>query len=448
MMTPNTPGSASPDRSRVRTLTTAIIGTFVEYYDFAVYGLLAPTIAARFFPADDPTAGLLATFGVFAVGFAGRPLGGVVFGHFGDRLGRRNVLSVAIIMMTTCTVLVGLLPTYDTIGVAAPLLLVILRLVQNFSVGGEFSGASSFVVEHAPPGRRGFHGASLNISSVLPFVVAILFVLPFSALLSKAQFDSWGWRIPFLIAGPLGLIGLYLRLRGEESPAYEAVKRAGDVQRLPVVSALRTQLPRILLLFTTAAVSGIAFYMLSSYMVTHLTAELKFSRTTALVINALAILVFCVTGLLMARLSDRIGRKPVLLSSQAALLVLGIPSFMLMATGSTVAATVGQCLFALSLAGLSVMTTVLSVELFPAKVRYSSNALGYQGAYMVFAGTAPFVATWLVSATGSTLAPAVYASGAALIALCILGLWLPEMARAPLWTEQNTEQAANSPAKP
>lgn len=446
-MPPNPSNGAPTRRSRVRTLATAVIGTFVEYYDFAVYGLLAPTIAARFFPADDPTAGLLATFGIFAVGFVGRPLGGLVFGHFGDRLGRRNVLSIAILLMTTCTVLVGLLPTYATIGVVAPLLLLVLRLVQNFSVGGEFSGASSFVVEHAPPGRRGIHGASINISSVIPFVAAILFVLPFSALLSPAQFDSWGWRIPFLIAGPLGLVGLYLRLRVEESPAYEAVRKAGDVQRLPVVTAVRTQLPRIMLLFTTAAVSGIAFYTLSSYMITHLTAELQFERTTALLINALAVLVFCVTGLSLARLSDRVGRKPVLLSSQAALLVLGVPSFMLMATGSVLAATVGQCLFALSLAGLSVMTTVLSVELFPAKVRYSSNALGYQGAYMVFAGTAPFIATWLVDATGSTLAPAVYASGAALVALCILGAWLPETLRSSLWTSPSSEQVASTPAE-
>jgi MHS family proline/betaine transporter-like MFS transporter len=418
--------------SRARTLATGVIGTFVEYYDFAVYGLVAPVIATQFFPEGDPLTALLATFGIFAIGFIGRPLGGVVFGHFGDRVGRRNVLSVAIILMTVCTVLVGLLPTYAAIGAASPLSLLVLRLIQNFSVGGEFSGASSFVVEHAPSERRGFYGASINVSSVIPFVVAIAVVLPFSALLSETQFAAWGWRVPFLLAGPLGIVGLYLRLKVDESPAYQQVKQRGELERLPVVTALRTQYPRILLLFTSASVSGISFYMLSSYMVTHLTAELGYQRTPALLINGAAILAFCFAGLAYAHASDKMGRKPVSLISHAAVVLLAVPSFVLMASGSVVAATIGQSLFAVSLAGLSVMTTVLSVELFPPQVRYSSNALGYQGAYMVFAGTAPFVSTWLVGVTGSNLAPAFYASLAALISFCVLATGLPETRSVPL----------------
>ncbi|PKW16629.1 MFS transporter [Saccharopolyspora spinosa] len=431
-MSTKTSRAREANRSRVRALLTGVSGTFVEYYDFAVYGLVAPVIATQFFPTGDSLSALLATFGIFAIGFVGRPLGGIVFGHFGDKVGRRNVLSVAIIMMTACTVLVGLLPAYSTIGIAAPLLLLALRLIQNFSVGGEFSGASAFVVEHAPPERRGVHGASINISSVFPFVAAIALVLPFSAILSDTQFAAWGWRIPFLLAGPLGIIGLYLRLKVEETPAYQQAKQQGNLERLPVVTALRTQYRRILLLFVSAAVSGISFYMLSSYMVTHLTKELGFGRTPALLINAAAVLAFCVAGLVYARISDKIGRKPVTLVSHAAVVILAVPSFVLMAVGNVFTATIGQCLFAISLAGLSVMTTVISVELFPPQVRYSSNALGYQGAYMIFAGTAPFLSTWLVGITGSSLAPAVYVSTAALISFCVLAALLPETRSAPL----------------
>lgn len=409
-----------------RNIVGACIGTFTEYYDSGLYALVAPTIATQFFPKENPTAALLSTFAIFALGFLTRPLGAVLFGQLGDRLGRTRAMTLAILLMAAATVGIGVLPTWEAVGVLAPILLLLCRVTQSISVGGEFSGATSYLLETTDPRKRGFVIGILNASVAFPFFVCIGVVYGLSAALAEASFDSWGWRIPFLLATPLGLVGLYLRMKLEESEAFEQMKAKGRDIGSPLRTGIRTQWRKMLLLFAAAAVTASSYYIFSAYMVTYLTTNLHYSRSAALLMNGTAQLFFALSIIVGGLAADRFGRRPVILTGMISLICLGIPSFLLVTTGHILLALLGQIVFALCLGLISTTVFILAGELFPTPVRYTCNAVSYNTAYAVFGGSAPFMAAWLIDITDQNIAPAVYTTVIASISIIILSIFLRE----------------------
>jgi MHS family proline/betaine transporter-like MFS transporter len=417
---PTTDGAPTRLRDHRKAVVAGGIGTVVEYFDFGAYGLLAGTLAKVFFPSSDSTVGLLQTFAVFAVAFAVRPVGGLVFGHFGDRIGRTKTMAASVILMSAGTCAVGVLPGYSAIGVGAPILLVLCRVLQGFSAGGELSGGAVLLGEYAPPARRGFYVSAIGASGHLGLLSSALLCFLLSATVPVEAFISWGWRIPFLLAVPLGLIGLYLRLRLDETPVFREVASVTNVDRAPVLRTLRQHYRQILTIVLGVAISGaLGTYLLIVYIVNYLTATLKFSPSSAFLVEVIALLVLASFGPIWGVASDRIGRKPVLIIALVGLVVLSVPSLIIINAGSMLAAIVGACLIAPLISALTLVQNVVAVELFPTKVRYSGGAISDNVSQLAFAGTAPFIATALVAATGTTLAPAIYLSIVVVVSLIV-----------------------------
>ncbi|MDL5155601.1 MFS transporter [Actinomycetospora termitidis] len=411
-------------------VVATVIGNFTEWFDFAVYGAVAITLGRVFFPSVDPTASLLASLGVFGVAFVFRPLGGAVLGSIGDRFGRRVALSVAVLGISGATTLIALLPSYAAIGIAAPVLLILLRCVQGISAGGEWTSASAFLVEYALAGRRGARASLVSASGGLAIVVGTVTVLALEALLEPAQMQAWGWRLPFLLAAPLGLVGLYLRLRLDETPVYQELRRNDDVPARPLREALRTDRRTMWIAFACASITGVGFYYLATYFANAM--SVGGSRTTALWVASVALLVYVALCPLAGRLSDRIGRRPVYIGGALGHAVLAVPVLYLVGSGSPALALLGICLFAVPQAGLNVMSSIVLVELFPARTRSSGAALAYSLGVGPIAGTAPLVAAALAVGTGSTVAPALYLATIALVVGLVLVKVLPETAHRAL----------------
>lgn len=414
-----------------RVITGASIGNAVEWFDFAIYGFLATFIAANFFPSGDETAALLNTFAIFAAAFFMRPLGGFVFGPLGDRIGRQRVLAIVILLMSAATLAIGLLPTYATIGVAAPLLLLVLRCLQGFSAGGEYGGGAVYLAEYARDDNRGRTVTFMAWSGVVGFLIGSVTVTLLQAGLSAEAMDSWGWRIPFLIAGPLGLVGLYIRLKLDDTPEFTALSESDDVAASPLREAVRDGGPAILRVIGMFILFNVGYYVVFTFLPTYFIKNLEFSKTQAFISVTAASLVAIVLILPFAALSDRIGRRPLLVGAAVGFVVLSYPLFLLMTSGSVAAAIAGHCLLAV-LESIFVSTAVTAgVELFTTRVRYSGFSIGYNLCVAVFGGTTPYVVTWLTNATGNVLAPAIYLTVAALISLATV-LTLKETARQPL----------------
>jgi MFS transporter, MHS family, proline/betaine transporter len=406
----------------------ASIGNAVEWFDFAIYGFLATFIAANFFPAGDETANLLKTFAIFAAAFFMRPLGGFVFGPLGDRIGRQRVLAVVILLMSGATIAIGLLPTYTSIGVAAPALLFFLRCLQGFSAGGEYGGGAVYLAEFATQKRRGLTITFMAWSGVVGFLLGSLTVTLLQALLPTAAMESYGWRIPFLIAGPLGLIGLYIRLRLDDTPQFAELSKTEQVVASPLREAVTTSWRSILAVIGLFIVFNVGYYVVFTFLQTYLSVTLKFSKTEAFTSMTLATSVALVLILPLAALSDRIGRKPMLIAGSVAFAVLAYPLFLLLNSGSLAAAITAHC----ALAAIDVSTAVSAgVEMFATTVRYSGFSVGYNICVAGFGGTTPYVVTWLTAQTGNNTAPAIYLVVAAVISLCTV-LTLRETAAKPL----------------
>ncbi|MGW3949548.1 MFS transporter [Streptomyces sp. NPDC004752] len=404
----DTKSSNGSARTARKALAAGTVGNFVEWYEWAVYGFTAPTIATHFFAEGDKTAALLATFGIYGIGFLVRPLGGFFFGNLGDKIGRRNILSAVILMMGVGTTIIGLLPTYGQIGLLAPLLLLVARLIQGFSAGGEFPGANSFIVEYAPAERRGFWAAISLTSTVLPTIAGALTVLAFTSSLSPGAYSSWGWRVPFLIATPLALVGLWIRLKMEDTPEFQEVEATDTVEKLPLVRAIKEYPKQIVYVLAFSAVTGVVFYIVSGYFVTFLTVNIGISQTAALLSTVIAYSLFLVVAPVFGLLSDRVGRKPVLYTGCATLAVLGVPAFSVAQASSLWSAVLGQAMLVLGVGIVGAGMAVTQAEMFPTRVRYSGASFAYNIAYTVFGGTAPLLCAFLVTQTGSRLAPGVY----------------------------------------
>lgn len=414
-----------------RVITGASIGNAVEWFDFAIYGFLATFIAAHFFPTGDDTAALLNTFAIFAAAFFMRPLGGFFFGPLGDRVGRQRVLAVVILLMSGATLCIGLLPTYEAIGVAAPLLLLVLRCLQGFSAGGEYGGGAVYLAEYATDKHRGLTITFMAWSGVLGFLVGSVTVTLLQALLPAAAMDSFGWRIPFLIAGPLGLVGLYIRLRLADTPQFTELNKSEQVAESPLREAVSTSWRQILQVIGLFIVFNIGYYVVFTFLPTYFIKTLKFSKTEAFVSITLACLVALVLILPLAMLSDRIGRRPLLIGATVAFVVLGYPLFLLLNTGSLGAAIAAHCALA-AIESVYISSAVSAgVELFATRVRFSGFSIGYNVCVALFGGTTPYVVTWLTAATGNAVAPAYYLVIAAVVSLAAV-LTLRESAGRPL----------------
>lgn len=414
-----------------RAVAGASIGNAVEWFDFAIYGFLATIIAAQFFPTDDDTAALLKTFAIFAAAFFVRPLGGLVFGPLGDRIGRQKVLALVILLMSGATLAIGLLPTYDSIGIAAPLLLLVFRCLQGFSAGGEYGGGAVYLAEFAPEGRRGFVVTFMVWSGILGFLLGSVTVTVLQAALSGDAMASYGWRIPFLLAAPLGLIGLYIRLRLDDTPEFTELKDEDRVVDRPLVTAFATSWRSILAVFGLFLIFNVGYYVVFTFVPNYLIKPLGFGATQSFTSITLASLVALVLTLPFAMLSDRIGRRPMLIAGSALFVVFAYPLFLMITSGSLAAVLVAHCLLAAIEAVYISAAVTAGVELFTTAVRYSGFSIGYNLAVAGFGGTTPYVLTWLTAATGNVMVPAYYLMGAAAVSLVAV-LLLRESAHRPL----------------
>lgn len=394
----------------------AAAGTFVEWFDFAIYGVFATTLADEFFPSENSTAGLLQTFAVFAVAFAMRPLGGLIFGPLGDRIGRKAVLALTVVLMSASTAVIGLLPGYAAIGIAAPVLLALARCVQGISAGGEYAGACTYLIEHVESGHRARRASWLPAATFAAFAAAALLAFLLELLIPPAAMAEWGWRIPFLIAVPLGLVGFFIRRRLSESPAFQEIS-TDTREHSPLGEALRTQLPTMLRLGGFIMLTALSFYLFSTYMTTFLEITVGMDADVVLATNVLALSAAVAAAPGIGRLSDRIGRRRTMFAAAGSLALLTVPGYALAATGSFSGALLGQLLIAIGAVTANVVTAVLLSEVFPTRVRFTASAVTYNVSYALFGGTAPLMATWLVSATGNQLAPAIYVTVVAVVSL-------------------------------
>ncbi len=392
--------SRAPGNSAVQILFASLIGTAIEFFDFYIYATAAVLVFPRlFFPASDPAAATLASLATFAIAFFARPVGSAVFGHFGDRIGRKTTLVAALLTMGLSTVAIGLLPTYATLGVAAPLLLAICRFGQGLGLGGEWGGAVLLAVENAPPGRRAWYGMFPQLGAPVGFICSAGIFLLLSAWLTDAQFFTFGWRVPFLASAALVLVGLYVRLRIQETPVFrEALQRRAPV-KLPMLAVLRDHPGALVRGILMSLATFVLFYLMTVFTLTWGTTALGYSRQQFLLIQLFGIVFFALTIPLSAVLADRHGRRRTLIWTTIAIGVFGFALAPWLQAGS------GGAMLTLA-AGLTLMGftygplgTALS-ELFPTRVRYTGASLTFNLAGIFGASLAPYAATWLAKNYG------------------------------------------------
>ena len=414
-----------------RAATASFIGNFVEWFDYASYGYLATIIAVVFFPKTDSATGLLAAYGVFAISFIVRPIGGIVWGHFGDKIGRRTALSLSILIMSCSTFVIAFLPTYAQVGVLAPVLLLLVRVVQGFSASGEYAGASAFLAEYAPEGKRGVYTSIVPASTAAGLLFGSVFVAVLHGVLTSEQLHSFGWRLPFLLAAPFGLIGRYIRVRLEDTPKFKALEASHHVPRAPVKELMSVHRGKMLIAFGVTCLNAVAFYLVLSYMPTYLSTEMGVGETESFIAATISLAAYIGLIFLMGALSDRVGRKTMLIGASILFAVLTVPLFKSLVGASFVTIVMIQIAFGALLTMNDGTLPCFLSEIFPTRVRYSGFAFCFNAANALFGGTAPLVATWLIGATGNKLAPAWYLVGAAGVALVAM-LASSETSRAPL----------------
>ncbi len=420
----------------------SFIGTAVEWYDFFLYGTAAALVFNRlFFPSFDPLMGTLAAFATFAVGFVARPLGGIIFGHFGDKLGRKSMLSLTLMIMGAATFAIGLLPTYERVGVWAPILLVVLRILQGFGLGGEWGGAVLMAVEHAPANRRGVYGSWPQMGAPAGLLVANAVFSLFSRL-PEEQFTSWGWRVPFLFSAVLIGIGVFIRMSVAESPAFRAAHPKPDAgPKLPVLEALRTYPRQILLAMGARFAENGFFYIVTTFVLTYGTEQLKLERATMLTAVLVATAVHLVVIPAFGALSDVVGRRPVYLGGALGCALLAFPFFWLLDTKSTGLIWLAISLGIVAHAAMYGPQASFFSELFGTRVRYSGASLGYQLASVFAGGLSPLIATGLLAwSSGQARPVSVYMVVLALITLVSVYL------SAETFRERLTDAAPPAPA--
>ncbi|MEV4468428.1 MFS transporter [Nonomuraea sp. NPDC049504] len=416
------PQTDAPSRSRIA--AASLIGTAIEFYDFYIYGTAAALVLnTAFFPEMDPVAGSLAAFSTFAVAFISRPLGSAVFGHWGDRIGRKSMLVVSLLVMGLSTVAIGLLPGYAAIGVIAPVLLVLLRFTQGIGLGGEWGGAALLATEHAPPGKRGLYAMFPQLGPSAGFIVANGLFLVLGETLSDGQFESWGWRLPFVGSLLLVIVGLYVRLKISETPVFQAAMDQRRIARVPFAGLMRHQWRRVLLGAGAMTIAYTLFYTATTYCLAYGTDVLEISKTTMLALSMIGVVFMAAGTVVSAMVSDRLGRRRTLITGVIGAIVWGVVMFPLMET--RVIFFVGLALAgALGLMGLvfGPMGAYLP-ELFNTEYRYSGSSVAYSLGGVLGGAVPPLVATSMQASGLGALAVGGYVSAMAVLSLlCLLAL--------------------------
>jgi MHS family proline/betaine transporter-like MFS transporter len=410
--------------SKYKTVAAGMIGNVLEWYDFAIYGYFAAAIGRHFFPHQEPVAQLLSAFGVFAVGYLMRPIGGALIGHIGDRFGRRAALTFSVVAMAIATFLIGLLPGYATIGLAAPVALTLLRMVQGLSVGGEYTSSMVFLVEHAPEGRRGLAGALTSCGTHVGILLGSAVGAGFAASMSETALEAWGWRIPFVLGLAVGIAGYVLRRHVQETLPAERSQRA------PIVETLRDHWRVVLNLAGWSVFFAVDFYVTFVYLVSWLQTADGIAPARALEINTFSMVVSLPITLAAGWFSDRAGRKPFLLLATILGFVAALPLLWVMHHPSAELAQLGQLGLVLIIGLFTGANAAAMVEYVPTRVRCTALALGFNVALGVIGGLTPLAAVWLVERTGDELAPAFLIMATAVISFLVI-VRLPETYRTP-----------------
>ena len=406
-----------------RVLAASVVGSVIEWYDYALYGTAAALIFGHlFFPSANPALAMVGTFGTFAAGFVVRPLGGLVAGYYGDRLGRKATLVLTLMTMSLATALIGCLPTYAQAGVWAPILLLALRLLQGFAVGGEWGGAVLMAVEFAPPGRRGFWGSFPQIGPSAGIVLGTAAFSTVSAFVESSSFLTWGWRIPFIVSLLLAGVGMYIRLKVSETPAFQRIHQISRQQSNPLLEVLRQHPKELILAIFARFADGGNFYLLTVFVLAYAADRAGVPRAQALVCLMIATTLNVLTIPFFGRLSDSLGRRSVFISGAVFMAAFAWPLFLMVNTGSATMLALGLSIM-MVVGHAPVYSTLASyyAELFPAHVRYSGISIGYQSAGIILGGFMPLIASSLIVWTGGNAWPvAVCIAAQALIAAAAL----------------------------
>lgn len=417
--------STAPPRNMRKIIGAALSASTLEWYDFYIYGTAAALVFNKvFFPSVSPALGTLAAFATFGVGFLFRPLGGIIFGHFGDTLGRKKLLVIAMMMMGVATFLIGVLPTYATVGVLAPILLVVLRAIQGLAVGGQYGGAMLLVTENAPPGRRGFYGSFAHVGPSLAVILSNVVFLVVVAVMDTQALETWGWRVPFLLSAIVIAAGLYIQLKIEDTAEFQALqeKQASTAESAPVrkqspiITAFRTHPKELLQAGGMILVVQVYYYILIVFTISYATTH-DIGRTTALMTVLASSVVTVLSIPYFAALSDRVGRKRVLLIAGIATTLTAFPFVLLLQTGSVALLLVAVLIPGLTLGALYGPMAAFYYEMFSAEVRYSGASIGYQLGAVVGGGFAPLIATALLESTGTILSVGLYVFVAGLLSV-------------------------------
>lgn len=414
-----------------RTVLAGAIGNVLEWYDFALFGYFAPVLSSLFFPTSDPSLSLIATFSVFAVGFLARPLGALFFGYLGDTRGRRDALAWSVIVMAIPTCLVGVLPTYDQIGFIAPMMLTVLRFLQGLSVGGEFTGSVTFLIEHAKPTERGYIGSWAGFSAQIGALLGSAIGALATTSLTQEALHEWGWRLPFIAGSVIAVVGWYLRSRLPESPAFEHLRQTGRVSSSPAREVFTSQRTAVFQVIGLVLLHGVGFYTFYVYLPGYVTRMTGLPQSTALLINTGCMALMAVLIPLMGTLADRFSPQWILSIGAAGLGLGAVPIFIGLTSGSLALVIASQTLATVLVAAYMGPFFAIVAMLFPVFGRYSGLSLSYNLASALFGGTAPLMATLMMDWSGNSLAPGWYVSGCAILSLMTLSTIRAEKQQAP-----------------
>ncbi|HLR53918.1 MAG TPA: MFS transporter [Pseudogracilibacillus sp.] len=414
------------------------MGNAMEWFDFGIYSYLVATLSKIFFAGVADEYQLILGFGTFTAAFLVRPIGGAFFGRLGDNLGRKKILAITIIMMAIGTLLIGLLPGYESIGITAPILLLVARFIQGFSTGGEYSGAMTFIAESSPDKRRGIMGSGLEVGTLTGYIGGAGLVTALTYILGDQTMQEWGWRIPFLLAAPLGIIGLYLRTNLEESPAFAEMEEKkeeaeqDDDGGVTFKDMFLYHHKSLLIAVGLVFFFNVIEYALLTYMPSHLSDVLGYGTTKGLLLVVIVMIVMIPIVLLMGHFGDRIGNKRIILGSLVFMTVLAIPAFMLIEADSNLLVFIGLMIIAISLAALQGTMPSELPALFFTQVRYGGLSITYNISVSLFGGTAPTLISWLIDVTDTTFAPAYYLMFVSIIGIVIVSLFVKKTSGFPL----------------
>ena len=407
---------------------SSFLGNFIEWFDYASYTYFATTIALVFFPTDNHTVALLQTFGVFALSFVLRPIGALFWGNFGDKKGRKSALAISIMFMSGASFLIGCLPSYAMVGILAPILLLLLRMVQGFSASGEYAGAATFLSEYAPTQKRGIYCSLIPASTAVGLLAGSTLAAVMTASLSSDALTFWGWRVPFLMAGPLGLVVHYIRTKLADSPVYASMTAALDNSKQndyetnkQAVSPLRElfqhHFKALMISFGACMLNAVGFYTVLTYLPTYLSDTVGMDSAQSSAITSICLVLYVVMVFGMGHISDMLGRKKVLIGACVAFIMLTVPAFIVLNAAQFLPVLIVELAMCATLTANDGTLSSYLTETFPTSVRFTGFAFSFNLANAIFGGTAPFIATWLIYVTGSSIAPAWYMVAVAAVAL-------------------------------